>query len=102
MGKRIEEPLAISDYDELVLYLRTNHSAYMEVGGKMYYLTDVNSHEWRVQDTSVLNDKGHYTDCSELVALIDEFLTLPFLDGKSVKDLMPEATFYESSKEEKA
>lgn len=82
------------------MYLRANHSVYMEVNGSTYYLTDVNDRYWRAQDTARFNDKGHYVDCSELVPTIPEFLELPFLDGKSVKDVFAEATFFASEKPE--
>lgn len=85
-------------YDELPTYLHANHSVYMEVDGATYYLTDVNDRYWRVQDTTQFNDKGHYVDMSELVPTISEFLELPFLEGKSVKDLFDGATFYASEK----
>ena len=99
MGMKAAEALEIS-YDELPTYLHANHSVYMEVDGATYYLTDVNDRYWRVQDTTQFNDKGHYVDCSELVPTISEFLELPFLDGKSVKDLFDGATFFESEKPE--
>lgn len=96
MGKCAEEALEITP-EELSDYLRRNHSVYMKVGDTLYYLTDVNSHEWRAQDTTVLNDKGHFTDCSDLVFLVDEFLALPFIEGgKSINDVAGEATFYAS------
>ena len=96
MGKQAEEALDIKA-DELSTYLRRNHSVYMQVGDTTYYLTDVNSHDWRAQDVSKLNEKGHYTDCSELVHMVDEFLALPFIDGeKSINDVAEEATFYAS------
>ena len=99
MGMKAAEALEIS-YDELPTYLHANHSVYMEVEGATYYLTDVNDRYWRVQDTTQFNDKGHYVDCSELVPTISEFLELPFLDGKSVKDLFDGATFFASEKPE--
>ena len=99
MGMKAAEALEIS-YDELPTYLHANHSVYMEVDGATYYLTDVNDRYWRVQDTTQFNDKGHYVDCSELVPTISEFLELPFLDGKSVKDLFGGATFFASEKPE--
>lgn len=99
MGMKAAEALEIS-YDELPTYLHANHSVYMEVDGATYYLTDVNDRYWRVQDTTQFNDKGHYVDCSELVPTISEFLELPFLDGKSVKDLFDDATFFASEKPE--
>lgn len=98
MGVKATEVLEVS-YDDLRTYLHANHSVYMEVEGADYYLTDVNDRYWRVQDTAQLNDKGHYVDCSELVPTISEFLELPFADGKSIKDLFEQATFYASVKE---
>lgn len=99
MGIKAPEALDVT-FDELTTYLHANHSVYMEVGGETYYLTDVNDRYWRVQDTTQLNDKGHYVDCSELVPTISEFLELPFRDGKSIKDLFDDATFYASEKKE--
>lgn len=97
MGKKADEVLDIS-HDGLSTYLHANHSVYMEAAGTLYYLTDVNDSYWRAQDTGTLNDKGHYTDASDLVPTLSEFLTLPFADGKSVNDLFDEATFYASVK----
>ena len=97
MGIKAPEALDVT-FDDLTTYLHANHAVYMEVGGETYYLTDVNDRYWRVQDTTKFNDKGHYVDCSELVPTISEFLELPFLDGKSIKDLFDEATFYASEK----
>lgn len=99
MGLKAEEALEL-DYDGLYDYLRREHSCYMVHDGKLYYLTDVNSHAWRAQDTEVLNDKGHYTDCSELVSTLGEFLGLPFADGKTVEEVFADATFYASYKPE--
>ncbi|MBR5260221.1 MAG: CDP-alcohol phosphatidyltransferase [Eggerthellaceae bacterium] len=98
MGVKAAEVLEVS-YDDLRNYLYANHAVYMEVEGATYYLTDVNDSYWRVQDTAQLNDKGHYVDCSELVQTIGEFLELPFAEGKSIKDLFEQATFYASVKE---
>lgn len=97
MGQKATEELDVS-FDELPMYLRAHHSAYMEVEGKLYYLTDVNDRYWRAQDTSQLNEKGHYVDASELVPTVSEFLTLPFIDGKSVTDVFDQAVFYASEK----
>ena len=99
MGVKASEAREIS-YDDLPMYLHANHSMYMDVDGKTYYLSDVNDRYWRVQDTDVLNEKGHYVDCSELVPMLSEFLELPFTeDNQSIKDLFDEATFYASIKE---
>ena len=62
MGTKAAEAFDVS-YDGLPTYLHANHSVYMEVDGATYYLTDVNDRYWRVQDTSQLNEKGHYVDC---------------------------------------
>ena len=98
MGTKAAEALDVS-YDELPIYLHANHSVYMEVGGATYYQTDVNDRYWRVQDTSQLNEKGHYVDCSPLVPTISEFLELPFGDdGATIKGAFDEAVFYASEK----
>lgn len=97
MGKQAAEALEIT-LEELPMYLRTNHSAYMEVDGKLLYLSDVNDIYWRAQDTAVLNEKGHYTDCSELVPMMSEFMDLPIYEGKSITQLFDQATFYASIK----
>lgn len=95
MGKKAAEALDIS-YDELADYLHCNHSVYMRVGHDIYYLTDVNYEAWRAQDTSRLNPKGHFTDCSALVPTVDEFLSLPFVNGKTIADVFDHTTFYAS------
>ena len=46
----------------------------------------------------MLNDKGHYTDVTSPLARVEEFLAEPAVDGKSVADMAPEATFYASEK----
>ena len=99
MGVKSAEALDVS-FDELPNYLHAKHSVYMEVDGATYYLTDVNDRYWRVQDTSQLNEKGHYVDCSELVPTVSEFLELPFAEGKSIKDVFDQAVFYASEKAE--
>ncbi len=100
MGKKASEALDIN-YDELANYLHCNHSVYMKVDNDVYYLTDVNYEAWRAQDTSIRNSKNHFVDCSDLVPTVDEFLALPFVNGKTIQDVFNHATFYESSKTEK-
>ena len=95
MGVKSAEALDVS-FEELPNYLHAKHSVYTEVGGATYYLTDVNDQYWRAQDTNKFNEKGHYVDCSPLVPTIAEFLDLPFHEGKSIRDLAAEATFYAS------
>ncbi|MGI6045703.1 MAG: CDP-alcohol phosphatidyltransferase [Eggerthellaceae bacterium] len=100
MGAKATEPLDIT-LDQMPTYLHANHSVYMDVGGSSYYLTDVNDRYWRVQDTSKLNEKGHYVDVSELVPTIGEFLMLPFGDDKeTITSIFDKATFYASEKPE--
>ena len=99
MGQKAQKPIDIT-VEELPTYLRTSHSVFMDLDGKSYYLTDVNDHFWRVQDTAVLNDKGHFTDVSEPVDTVDAFLSMPAIDGKSVLDVFPGAVFYASEKPE--
>ena len=100
MGKRASEALDIN-YAQLADYLHSHHSVYMKIDSKVYYLTDVNYEAWRAQDTSQRNEKGHYIDCSDLVNTVDEFLALPFVGGKTIKDVFDGATFYASIKGDK-
>ena len=97
MGKQAEEKLDIA-YDQLADYLHAHHSVYMQVNDRLYYLTDANFQAWRAQDTSKLNAKGHYTDCSDLVETMGEFMALPFVDGKTIEQVFDGATFYASQK----
>ncbi len=98
MGKKADEALDIS-LEEFPNYLRANHSAYMEIGDSLLYLTDANDIYWRAQDTTVFNGKGHYTDCSELVPTVSEFMDLPIWKGGTIKGLFSAAKFYASIKE---
>lgn len=43
-----------------------------------------------------LNDKGHFTDCSELVNTVCEVVELPWICGKSLHDSFSGATVYEA------
>ena len=95
MGTKAVDALEIS-FEDMPMYLRAKHSVYMDVNGASYYLTDVNDRYWRAQK----NEKGHYGDCSELVPTVGEFLDIPFVDGKSLKEVFDDATFYASEKPE--
>lgn len=97
MGMKSDEALDLQ-YDDLTDYLGAKHSAYMEYAGQTYYLTDVNEQWWRAQDTAQLNEKGHYVDTSELVSTASEFVELPFMEGKSIKDVFADAIFFASIK----
>ncbi len=99
MGQKAQEPISIT-VEELSTYLRAHHSVFMDLGGKSYYLTDVNDHFWRVQDTGQLNDKGHFVDLTEPVDTVNAFLDTPAIDGKTIVELFDEATFYASEKPE--
>lgn len=102
MGRQSDEALEIANVDELVNYLMGAHSAYMQYNNQTYYLTDANDIYWRGQDTNQLNDKGHFVDCSELVASVREFMDLPFVEStegvKSIRQAFSKATFYPSVK----
>lgn len=97
MGLKAAEPLQIAP-EELPSYLSAKHAVYMDCEAGSFYLTDANENYWRVQDTSNLNDKGHYVDVTSPIARVEEFLAEPALDGRSVADLAAVATFYASEK----
>ena len=98
MGQKAEESLDFSSFDDFSNYLRAHTRAFMDVEGKEYYLTHTDGY-WRAQDCAVLNDKNHFTDCSELVPVLSEFFGLPFIDGKCIPDVFEDATFYRSIQE---
>ena len=98
MGKKSSEALQLASVDELIGYLRASHSAYMQYEEHTYYLTDANDIYWRAQNTDELNEKGHFVDCSELIPVVREFIDLPFIDGKYIRDVFDSATFYASVK----
>ena len=94
MGQKAGETLDIS-FDEFSNYLRAHTRIFMDVEGGSYYLTHTDGY-WRAQDCAVMNDKGHFTDCSDLVPTLSEFLGLTWLDGKKIEDVFDESTFYKS------
>lgn len=95
MGKKAAEPIEVP-YEDLADYLHRNHSVYLRVDNRYYYLTDVNFEAWRAQDTSRRNAKNHFVDCSDLVPTVDEFLTLPFVGGRTIAEVYDHATLYPS------
>ena len=101
MGIQAQEVLEIESVDALTNYLRAQTRVFMEVEGKAYYITHTDGY-WRAQDCAVYNSKGHFTDCSELVTLVTDMISLPWLDGKSIADVFENATFYASIQEEPA
>ena len=96
MGKKAEKPLDLGTCEELEDYLHYNHAVYMRYGHKFYYITDVGESYWRAQDTALRNHKNHFTDCSEIVPTLDEFMSLRFLNGQTVRDVFDSAIFYAS------
>lgn len=94
MGVMAEDSIEISP-DELDGYLRAKTRLFAKVGEETYYVTHTDGY-WRVQDCGKLNEKGHFTDCSELVPTVNEVLHLRCIDGKSLYDLAEEAEFYAS------
>lgn len=98
MGVQAEEALEVASFDEFVDYLRAHTRVFMGVEGAIYYLTHTDGY-WRAQDCAVKNDKGHFTDCSELVPTLDELLGLTWLGGRSIADSFDAAVFYESIQE---
>ena len=79
-------------------YLRSKTRVFMTLEGHDYYITHTDGY-WRVQDCKELNEKGRFTDCSELVTTLSELAELPWLDGQSLHDLCGRATFAESIQE---
>ena len=97
MGVKAREPIKLS-FEELIETLRAKTRIFMEVDGATYYLTHTDDY-WRAQDCSKLNEKGHFTDCSELVSTADELVNLKWLDGRSVYDVFEDAVFFDSIEE---
>ncbi|MDM8302788.1 CDP-alcohol phosphatidyltransferase [Collinsella tanakaei] len=97
MGLKADETISLS-FEELLNYLRSKTRVFMDVDDDQYYITHTDGY-WRVQDCSKLNDKGRFTDCSELVTTLSEMAEIPWRDGKSLHDLCDSATFYESIQE---
>ena len=97
MGMKADEAISL-DFEALLSYLRSKTRVFMDVDGHEYYITHTDGY-WRVQDCTKLNDKGHFTDCSELVTTLSELVEFPWLDGKSIHDLARNATFHESVQE---
>lgn len=97
MGKMAEEAVEIGP-DTLDAYLRSNTRVFAKVGEDTYYVTHTDGY-WRIQDCSNLNEKGHFTDCSDLVPTLDEVLNLPFSYGRSLLEVADEAQFFPSMEE---
>ncbi len=94
MGLKADQEISL-DFEALLSYLRSKTRVFMDVDGHEYYITHTDGY-WRVQDCEDLNDKGRFTDCSELVTTLPELVELPWLGEKSIHDLTAGALFYES------
>lgn len=97
MGVKVEEATSI-DFEGFLNLLRSKTRAFVEIEGHDYYVTHTDGY-WRIQDCEKLNDKGHFTDCSDLVTTVGELVEMPWKDGKSLHDLFSLATVYESDQE---
>ena len=97
MGLKADETIPLS-FEELLNYLRSKTRVFMDIDDDQYYITHTDGY-WRVQDCSKLNEKGRFTDCSELVTTLSELAELPWRDGQSLHDLCDNATFHESIQE---
>ena len=98
MGLKADETISL-EFEDLLSYLRSKTRIFMDSDGGQYYVTHTDGY-WRVQDCNQLNEKGRFTDCSELVNTLSELIELPWHDGKSIHDLCAGATFYESIQED--
>ena len=98
MGLKADETISL-EFEDLLSYLRSKTRIFMDADGGQYYVTHTDGY-WRVQDCNQLNEKGRFTDCSELVNTLSELIELPSHDGKSIHDLCASATFYESIQED--
>ncbi len=84
-----------TDFEGLLKLLRSTTRAFVTVGGHEYYITHTDGY-WRVQDCELLNDKGHFSDCSELVNTLCEVVELPWIGGRSLHDSFADARVYEA------
>lgn len=84
-----------TDFEGFLKLLRSKTRAFVTIDDHEYYITHTDGY-WRVQDCEALNDKGHFTDCSELVNTVCEVVELPWICGKSLHDSFSGATVYEA------
>ena len=84
-----------TDFEGFLKLLRSKTRAFVSINDHEYYITHTDGY-WRVQDCEALNDKGHFTDCSELVNTVCEVVELPWICGKSLHDSFSGATVYEA------
>ena len=77
-----------TDFEGFLKLLRSKTRAFVSINDHEYYITHT--------DGEALNDKGHFTDCSELVNTVCEVVELPWIAGKSLHDSFSGATVYEA------
>ena len=88
-----------TDFEGFLKLLRSKTRAFLTVDDHDYYVTHTDGY-WRVQDCENLNEKGHFSDCSDLVNTLCEVVELPWIQGKSLHDNFVGATVYEAVHEE--
>ena len=71
-----------TDFEGFLKLLRSKTRAFVSINDHEYYITHTDGY-WRVQDCEALNDKGHFTDCSELVNTVCEVVELPWICGRA-------------------
>ena len=81
MGLKTEEALDF-DFEGFLAYLRSKTRVFMDVDEDHYYITHTDGY-WRVQDCDKLNDKGRFSDCSELVTTMPELIELPWREARA-------------------
>lgn len=66
-----------TDFEGFLKLLQFQDARFVTIDDHEYYITHTDGY-WRVQDCEALNDKGHFTDCSELVNTVCEVVELPW------------------------
>ncbi len=84
-----------TDFEGFLKYLRSTTRAFYTVDDHQFYVTHTDGY-WRVQDCDELNEKGHFSDCSELVTTMPELVELAWHGDKSLHDLFGKAVVSEA------
>lgn len=71
-----------TDFEGFLKLLRSKTRAFVTIDDHEYYITHTDGY-WRVQDCEALNDKGHFTDCSELVNTVCEVVSCRGLPARA-------------------
>ena len=77
-----------TDFEGFLKLLRSKTRAFVTIDDHEYYITHTDGY-WRVQDCEALNDKGHFTDCSELVNTVCEVVELPWIVSRALRSTRP-------------